>query len=785
MTSNVETIAVGGISRPVEICVDRWGIAHVDAQNEDDLFFAQGFNAARDRLWQLDLWRKRGLGLLAADFGPGYLAQDFASRLFLYRGSMEEEWVSYSDDARAICTSFVAGINAYIALCEREPDRLPPEFAEMKTRPARWSPEDVVRIRSHAMTRNIISEVLRARISSATDPRNDMLRKVLEPEISPKPAGGIDPSGIPLDALTLYKLATTGVTFSADRLAAGPDDAWRWTKVTDLGEVVAQAEFNGSNNWAVSPAKSTTGRPIMASDPHRNHSVPSLRYLVHLRAPGLDVIGTGEPSAPGISMGHNGHAAFSMTLFYADQEDLYVYETEENGRGHYRYGDGWEAMEQVQETFMVRGVSEQRLTLKFTRHGPVIFEDPANRRAYAVRTVWSAPGTAAYLRSLHTMRVRDKNAFLQSIARWYSPSANHVYADLAGDVLWCPSGAAPVRPNWDGLFPVPGDGRFEWQGFLDHSLMPRRINPPEGYVASANAFNLPDGYPHTIGYEWIENSRATRIHAVLGQPSRHSPEDSRFLQTDVQSRPAARLQQVLARAAPAEASRRALAFLGDWDCRLEAGSAAAALFEVWWTKHLKPELFSRLVPCPDLRVLLAPGDVEGILRVLEAPDDRFGDDPTAARDALLRDTLAAAWAECAARLGDDPSGWSWGRLHHALFEHALSAVCDGVARLSPDVGPFPHGGSASTPMHTGYRPGDFRTVMGASVRMVVDVGNWDGSTWINAPGQSGDPRSPHYRDLAPIWARGEYVPMLYSKEAVAAATEQRIVLLPAEDGAEA
>jgi penicillin amidase len=778
MSSTVETIAVDGLANPVEIRVDRWGIAHIDAQNEADVFLAQGFNAARDRLWQIDLWRKRGLGLLAADFGPGYLAQDFASRLFLYRGDMAAEWASYSDDARAICAAFAAGINAYIALCECEPARLPPEFAEMGTRPARWAPEDVVRIRSHAMTRNIVSEVLRARLWPATDARNDALRKVLEPAITPQPAGGIDLASIPLEVLTLYKLATSGVTFSHERLAAAPTDAWHWTSVTDLGEVVAAAEFQGSNNWAVSPAKSATGRPIMASDPHRAHSVPSLRYLVHLTAPGLDVIGIGEPSAPGISMGHNGHAAFSLTISYADQEDLYVYETREGDPDFYRYGDSWEAMETIEQSFAVHGASDERLTQKFTRHGPVIFEDKANRRAYAVRTVWSAPGTAAYLRSLHTMRVSDKDSYLASIGRWYAPSGNHVYADTAGDIVWSPAGAAPVRPNWDGLFPVPGDGRFEWQGFLDHALAPRSINPPEGYVATANAYNLPDGFPHVIGYEWIENSRAKRIHDVIGGQKAHSLEDAKALQTDVLSRPALRIKQVLASVSDDEASGKAFALLRDWDGQLTVDSPAAALFELWWAKHLKPGLFARFVPDAGLRALLAPGDVEGVLRCLEAPDDRFGADPVGARDRLLRETLAAAFADCAARLGPDSASWGWGRLHHAFFEHALSFRGAAIARFSPDIGPFPHGGSASTPMNTGYRPGDFRTIAGASVRMVVDVGNWDASVWINAPGQSGDPRSPHYRDLAAIWAQGGYVPMVYSREAVTAATEQRILLHP-------
>jgi penicillin amidase len=244
------------------------------------------------------------------------------------------------------------------------------------------------------------------------------------------------------------------------------------------------------------------------------------------------------------------------------------------------------------------------------------------------------------------------------------------------------------------------------------------------------------------------------------------------------------MQAVIATVVEDAASGQALSLLRDWDCRLETGSAGAALFEVWWTKHLKPALFARLVPDEELRALLAPGDVEGILRALEAPDDRLGANPVAARDAMLRETLAAAWVECAARLGPDASGWGWGRLHHAYFEHALSFRSEAMGGLC-NVGPFPHGGSASTTMHTGYRPNDFRTIMGASVRMVFDVGDWDRSVWINAPGQSGDPRSPHYRDLAPIWARGEYVPMLYSEAAVTAATEKRIVLIPSDAGSQA
>ena len=291
-----DAIAVPGLTAPAEILVDRWGIPHLTAASLDDLFFLQGFNAARDRLWQIDLWRKRGLGLLAADFGPGYLAQDIASRHFLYRGDMAAEWAAYAEDAEAICTRFAAGINAYVGLTEREPERLPQEFRLFGTRPARWRPEDVVRIRSHGLTRNALSELARAHVLAGADAATDRLRKAIEPPVEVGPVPGFDPEAVPPDALQLFRLAMAPVTFPPERLAATLDEAHLWRVATDLGEVLRAQEHEGSNNWAVHGSRTATGRPILATDPHRTHAVPSLRYLVHLTAPGFDAIGAGEPS---------------------------------------------------------------------------------------------------------------------------------------------------------------------------------------------------------------------------------------------------------------------------------------------------------------------------------------------------------------------------------------------------------------------------------------------------------------------------------------------------------
>jgi len=353
---------------------------------------------------------------------------------------------------------------------------------------------------------------------------------------------------------------------------------------------------------------------------------------------------------------------------------------------------------------------------------------------------------------------------------WVAPSLNHVYADSDGNTAWFVAGRAPVRPNWDGLLPVPGDGRYEWAGFTRFEELPQEVNPAKGYFATANEMNIPDGHPvlgKELGFEWAEWSRTRRIHEVLDTQPKHTLEQSMQLQADDFSIPAHRLNKLIAGMQGTGDAARALDLLRGWDFHLSRDSAAAALSEVWWVKHLRPALLDALAPSPAVRALLVPGDTETLLELLEAQRVPNGED-------ILARTLGAAMADCRKRMGDDPKQWAWGKLHHGYFEHPLATVAKGL----PDVGPLPKGGSSQTPMNAGYRLSDFRVTSGASFRMVVDVGNWDNSRCINAPGQSGDPRSPHYADLAPIWAAGDYVPMHYTKDAIDKAADLRIILTP-------
>ncbi|MBM1174760.1 penicillin acylase family protein [Microvirga arabica] len=778
MSSAVRTVSheVQGLQQPAELIVDQWGIPHIYAGSTRDAIFLQGYNAARDRLWQIDLWRKRGLGLLAKDFGPTYVAQDRATRMFLYRGDMNQEWAAYGPDAKSYTEAFVAGINAFVDEVRNGRRPVPVEFRVAGTMPDRWTPEDVVRIRSHGLTRNVASEVSRARVACAAGLEADRFRRKIEPEWTTKVPDGLDPCSIPREVLNDYQLATREVTFAKpgqQRTSLDPD--------TFLAEADDRVSTIGSNNWTIAPSRTATGRPILANDPHRAHGVPSLRYIVHLNAPGLSVIGAGEPALPGISIGHNGQIAFGLTIFAIDQEDLFVYETNPDNPNQYRYRDGWEDMRVVRETIDVKGEGPREVELRFTRHGPVLHTDPAQRRAFAMRTVWFEPGTSAYFNSAEYMTAKDWDGFKKAMVNWGAPSENQVYADTSGNIGWIVGGRSPLRPNWDGLMPVPGDGRYEWSGFLKGEELPQVFNPETGWFATANEMNIPAGYPvaeRKVGFEWSDPSRITRIKEVLASKEKITLADAMALQTDDYTVNGRRLTKLLEPVSSNDPMlSEGLKLLKEWDHRTTADSAGAALFEVWMTKHLGRALTTKALPEP-VRAALGTSDIAAVVGYLENPDKALGTDPVAARQEILIESLRGAMNEVRQVLGPDVSNWTWGKLHHAQFEHALAPLADDPTRAQMTVGRLAMGGSAFSPRAASYRASDFRVTAGASFRMVLDVGNWDQSVTINTPGQSGNPFSAHYRDLAPLWAAGDYVPLVYSRAAVEQAARDVIKLVP-------
>jgi len=728
--------SVSGLSEPAKIVVDRWGVPHIYANDHYDTFLVQGFNAARDRLWQIDTWRRRGLGELSSVFGEQYLAQDRATRLFLYRGDMYREWLAYGSDAKRIAAAFTAGINAYLDLLEENPSLLPPEFELLGYQPARWQAEDVVRIRGHGLWGNVSREVRRAQIVCAAGLEVASYWQTLQPKWTTKVPDGLDPCVVPDGVLENYFLAKAPVRF--DDASAALQDS-----------IASSADRSlGSNNWVVAPERTATGRPILADDPHRTHAVPSLRYIAHLVGPGLDVIGAGEPALPGISIGHNERIAFGLTIFPIDQEDLYVYRKAGDG---YVYDGKDTEFSVVRERIAVRGGDAVGVELRYTKHGPVVHE--TDDHVFVVRAAWLEPGMAPYFGSVEYMRAENWREFLAALNRWGAPSENQVFADTDGNIGYKPAGLFPRRQGWDGLLPVPGDGRYEWQGFFDMDVLPVEYNPERGFTGTANSMNLPDDYPiekYPMGFEWNSGWRYQRLWDTLSQQDNHTLADSSMLQRDYVSLLALATIEKL----PADIDSADAMLLRNWDGNMRADSAAAALYAVWYYRHLQPALAELLLPTNP--TLLAGMDSLGVLRLMEERRSR-----DAARQSLIN-----AGIEIRDILGEDANHWRWGALHRMKFVHPLQHIANNELAMEMRYPDYARGGSGNTTNNTGFRASDLLVRAGASYRQVIDVGNWDNSTMTNAPGQSGDPRSPFYDNLLEDWANDRDFPLLYSPEAV-------------------
>ncbi|HLG16902.1 MAG TPA: penicillin acylase family protein [Blastocatellia bacterium] len=741
-------IELQGLSKPVEVIRDPWGVAHIYAETSDDLFFAQGFVAAQDRLWQMEIWRRTGEGKLAEILGPSAIERDKFARLMRYRGDMDAEWKSYAPDAKRIIESFVGGVNAFIEISR---DRLPIEFQLTGIKPEPWTPETcLTRMAGYVMTRNASSEVQRAQlVRMLGTAKTDELLETDPPKKLEVPVG-LDLDGIDSKILTGASAASGSVRF-------------------DSGE--------GSNNWVVSGALTATGKPILANDPHRSIALPSLRYLVHLVGPGWNVIGAGEPALPGVAAGHNERVGFGFTIVGIDQQDLFVEETSPDDPTLYRYQGKWERMRVEREQIRIKGKREPvEVELRFTRHGPVIHEDRARHRAYALRWVGSEPGSAGYLASLALDRARNWKEFLAALERWKVPSENLVYADVDGSIGWQAAGLAPLRRGWSGLLPVPGNsGKYEWSGFLPLSELPRAYNPSKQFIATANHNILPPGYKHEIGFDWAAPFRFHRIEEVLKSRRGFTVADFQRLQHDELSLPARELVPLLKGIKVGDGpTREAIELLLGWDFVLSKDSAAAALYEVWLTK-LSPSVFKPAVPPEASRLAGGRQSLERLIATLKNPDSRvFGSVPNAARDAALLKSLEEAIAELRSRLGSDPARWRWRDLHAAEFKHALST--DASRRAVFDLKSVTRGGDGNTVNATGGA--SFRQSSGASFREILDLSDWDNSVAINVPGQSGQPTSPHYGDLLPLWADGKYFPLLFSRDKVVKHAAHRLVLEP-------
>ena len=725
-------IAVPGLAGNVEVIRDTWGVPHIYAQSIDDLFFAQGYVMAQDRLWQMEMWRRGIEGRMAEILGPQAVDRDRTARLMKYRGPMDDsEWTSYHPQGKRIFTAYAAGINAFI---QQNAKNLPVEFKLTGITPDPWTAETVV-LRS-ATTGDASAELTLARNVVRLGAEQANKQRAPDPWDDLKLPEGLDLASIG-ENVSLGGRGGGGRGGGGGANTPAILEQYRGIVGTrgrggDGGEIGEP----GSNNWVVSGKMSATGKPVVANDPHRTVTNPSLRYIVHLIAPGWNVIGAGEPPFVGVAIGHNETLAWGLTIAGNDQEDLYVEEVNPASANETRFRGAWEPMRIVREQVPVKGAAPQTIELKFTRHGPVLYEDAQNHRAYVLRSALLEPGTAPYLGGLRLSQAKTCKDFLDSAMYWKAPTENLICGDVEGNISWQASALTPnriapkgdaTRKSWVGRLPVPGTGAYEWDGFRKD--LPREFNPSRGFIATANNNIHPQGFTPPVFYKTSTNvpyDRITRLLQLIKPDQKYTIDDHRRMQGDALSlRAASEVPLFRGWTSANPEVEKARALIERWDGTLARDSAAAALHSAW--------------------------------RTASSTQERETTRPAAERKPMHEASLAKAIAQLKATQGEDWSGWRWGRMHTRAFGHPLVPGFD---------------------LPTVERPGGTGAVAadGASYREVMDVSNWDQSIVTNVPGQSAQPESPFYSNLLKLWTDNTYFPLVYTKARVAKDTAHTLIL---------
>ena len=775
-----------GLIKPVIIRTDRWGVSHIEAQSEADLFFAQGYQAARDRLFQFELFRRQATGTVSEMLGPRELDRDIGARLFKFRGDMNRELKHYHPRGEVIIKAFVNGINARIKETIRQNEKLPIEFQLLGIKPSLWTPEDVIS-RHNGLLGNVQTEVQTARWSRQIGEERVVELMNYHPHT---PDLSLDSlltrEALKEDILKWYNAFRRPVRFQKEDLTGSLNLNLNLNLNPNYAEASTGIDYNseGSNNWVISGNKTQSGYPIMANDPHRAITVPSLRYIVHLKAPGWNVIGGGEPILPGVSIGHNEYGAWGLTIFQTDMEDMYVYKIDPQNRNRYMHHGQWLMFKTLPDTIRIKGQSPITLEHRYSVHGPVVFVDTLRNLAYAIRCAWLEPGSAPYLASLRMNQARSWTEFRQACAYSFVPAENMVWADRKGNIGWQTVGLAPVRKNHSGMVPVMDNPRHEWNGYQPVLERPGAYNPREGFIATANENLTPLAYPHmhSIGYNWADPYRGMRIREVLQDGRRFSIPDMAALQTDYLSLPARQLVPLLLAVDMKDTMlENYKQNLSSWDFILSPRSAAAGLY-ILTERRIEEKLLALFLPENDDGIKTNDVSInnlssQAMMRWLWSPDGRFGPDPLEKRNEIIVSSFRDAVDKMISLFGIDLSQWKYGHesFKHVRLSHALSVVADTGLSNKFNTLSLLRGGNGNTVNSTGDVNNQ---ASGASFRIIVDCADWDHTLAINTPGQQGDPDQPHYKDLFQVWAKDQYFPLFFSEGKLKGVTESVTKLAP-------
>ncbi len=730
------TFTLGGLTGPVTVARDRWGIPHIRAQASDaDAMFALGFVHAQDRLWQMEFQRRIAQGRLSEVLGKAALDQDRFLRTWGFYRAAQSALPALSPRTRALVRAYTAGVNARI-----QQGHLPLEFTLLRYKPEAWTDVDSIawqKLMAFDLGGNWEDELL----------GEEAVQKLgaggLNAVLAPYPKGA--PTILSAQDLRQAELTGRAPRVSATRL---PDATLRElraqlhaARTLGFGSVPGK----GSNDWVVAGSRTQSGKPLLADDPHLGLSAPMLWYLADVQGPNLHVIGATIPGLPGVVIGHNDRVAWGVTNVNPDVQDLYV---EPAGA----------KLSARTEVIRVKGQPDVRLTVQESAHGPIIsgVSGGANALSPRVALKWTAllPGDTTYDAFIGLNYARNWPDFTEALRRYVAPSQNFVYADVDGNIGYYAPGKVPIRAGWDGSLPVSGSGAREWRGFIPFERLPHAENPPEAQVVSANNRVVPPGYPFNLANDrnWAEPYRAERILQLLNATAKLTPADFQRIQFDTVSLVWRDAREVLLAAKPGSSlSRAALQKLQGWDGNETLDSVQASIFEAWLARlqtMAEGELGvgTRLTSLATLNQLRTNGAL--------CRDER-AEVPNCT--AWLTRSLDLATQDLSARLGNDPAKWQYRRLHRSASLHGAFGGVRAIGWIWNRGTPTP--GGTNTVNVARPDPGSFAQTHAPSYRQVVDLSNLNKSLFVATLGQSGNPLSPHYADQQPLWARGAYLPM--------------------------
>lgn len=797
-------LEVAGLNSSVEIIRDDLGVPHIYADNQHDLFFAQGYTHAQERFFQMDFWRHIGAGRLSEMFGSSQVETDMFLRTLGFEALAEQEWAGMESPERDVLESYAAGVNAYLdthsgAEISLEYAILPLQNSEYQIDP--WSPVHTLtwaKVMSWDLSGNMADEIARAVLGRQLGA--DQVERLFPPY----------PEGHPV-------VAEDTATASAETtLSAIPDDALPALLVAGdaarrLWEVTGGGfEGIGSNNWVLSGKLTTSGLPLLANDTHLAIQIPSIWYEngLHCTEGSVDcpfqVVGYSFAGTPGVVIGHNEHHAWGVTTEAADTQDLFIEKVNPDDNGQYEVDGSWVDFEVQQETISVGGGDDVVMDVRSTRHGPVISEtffedDPFDGSAtvelpekYSISLAWQSLQPSTLVQAILGMNVATSyEEFRDAVALWDIAAQNVIYADIEGNIAYHSTGAIPIRAAGNGLYPVPGwTSEYEWTGVVPVDEMPTLFNPDSGFVASANQPVLRPGSEPLIGIDGDYGYRGARINTLIIEGQPHDVASMQAIQLDARDGSAEFLVPHLLALDTAGNPDLADAQLrlegwatGSTALQADGRSTGAAVYMAIWRKVLaltfQDDLPEDFWPTGDSRWF------EVVRHLLETPDDPFWDDQRTVevetRDDILLEAMRQGHLELVDLLGDDPPDWTWGALHVANFENQ-SLGQSGIAPvewLFNRTAPPRVGGSASLVNAIGWNTAlSYDVDWVPSQRMVVDLADLDGSTFIHTTGQSGHAFADNYASMIDMWTDGEQAPMPFSRAAVEAVAVDTLTMSP-------